>query len=70
VTSEVYQLMQCLATTKFYIIAQDVVISAVNASWKLSQPASKENYDSTWNYYATLSRQPMYRPRFKSGSPE
>jgi hypothetical protein len=65
VTSEVYQLMQCLASTKFHIIAQDVVTSAVNASWKLSLPASTENYDSTWNYYATLSR-----PRFKSGSPE
>lgn len=70
VTSEICQLMHCLATTKFYIIAQDVVMSVVNGNWKLSQPVSKDNHDSTWNYYTTLSRQSMYRPRFKPGSPE
>jgi hypothetical protein len=47
VTSEIYQLLHCLATTEFYIIAQDVVLSAVNANWKLLQSVSKENYDSS-----------------------
>jgi len=50
VTSEIYQLMHCLATTKFYIIAQDVVMSVVNDNLKLLQPVSKENHHSTWNY--------------------
>jgi hypothetical protein len=62
--------MHCLVTTKYYIIAKDVVMSVVNGNWKLLQLVSKENHDSTWNYNAILSRQPMYRPRFKPGSPE
>jgi hypothetical protein len=45
-----------------------MVMSVVNGNSKLLQSVSKENHDSTWNYYANL--QSMYRPRFKSGSPE
>jgi len=45
-------------------------MSVVNGNWKFLQSVSKENHDIIWNYYATLSRQPMYRPRFKPGSPK